>query len=391
MKIALVLDRFSLTRGGAERSMYELACALHDLGADVTLVAAAVDTTGLDPLPFQTVTLAPRGPTARSYWRSYQRTLADHCAVARYDIVHSITPVSSADVYQPRAGSVVHGAQRHFAAYENQLKIFFKRLATHLNRRRSLHAQAERDLCRPADGPIIAGISQYVIDQFKALYDLPDERLCVIRNGVNVDPLRSDETRARARKLRQLYDPDGNKTIFLFAAENYHLKGLSWLLRSAAQAAAQDRDFQIMVFGEKNYELYYRQAQRFGLTGRVLFMGRTSQMPAVLQMCDAVVLPTFNDACSRIVMEGLAADKPAITTAVNGAAEFLNHGKYGIVIEGCSDVPTLSRALLDLCDPTRRRHLTAAIEADHVYQRVSITRHARELMSLYQQIIAARK
>lgn len=69
MKIALVMERFSLTRGGGERSMYELGCCLEELGAEVTLVASQVDKSGLDYLPFKTAEEPVHSATARSQWR----------------------------------------------------------------------------------------------------------------------------------------------------------------------------------------------------------------------------------------------------------------------------------------------------------------------------------
>lgn len=387
MKIALVMERFSLTRGGAERSMYELGCCLGELGAEVTLVATQVDKNGLDYLPFKTVEEPVHSATAKSHWRRFEHVIAAHCAREKYDIVHSIAPLACADIYQPRGGSVLYGAKRHFAAYESNTIAFLKQATSGFNRRRSVQVRAERKLCAKANGPVIAGLSEYVVGQFKTLYGLNDERARVIRNGVRIEKLRSEEVRTQGEKLRKLYDPQGTKTIFVYAAENYHLKGLAWLLRSAARAvkltADRQDDFQIMVFGQNDYGRYYKQAQRLGLEGHVIFMGQTYQMPGVLQMCDAVVLPSYNDACSRTILEGLAAGKPGITTVFNGACEFLKGGKYGIVIERCGDVESLGGALARLCDKSQRQQMSAAIEDDRVYEQVSMVRHARELMALY--------
>lgn len=385
MRIALVLQRFSLIQGGAERSMYELGCCLHEMGADVSLVACDLDTTGINHAPFPIVRLKAAG-----HWRHWHHAVGLHCAGERYDIVHSTTPLPCADVYQPRAGSILHGRVRHCAAYENTATVLLKRMLGGFNFRRAAEEKAERRLCENPHGAVIAAVSEYVAQQFGTLYGLGDERVRVIHNGVQVEKLRSDDARAKGAKLRQQYDPHRVKTIFVYAAENYHLKGLSWLLRSAARTQQQlsgtDREVLIMVFGKENYEKYYRRVQRLGLSGTVLFMGQTGEMAAVLQMCDAVVLPTYNDACSRMIMEGLAADKPAITTAFNGAAEYLEKGKYGVVIDHCGDVEALSTALLQLHDQQRRERMAAAIHADCLYRRVSMARHARELMALYQDI-----
>ena len=106
-------------------------------------------------------------------------------------------------------------------------------------------------------------------------------------------------------------------------------------------------------------------------------------MPALLYMADAVVLPSYNDACSRLILEGLAVGRAGVTTRFNGAADFLGEGKYGLVIDRCDDVEALAEALLNLCDPQHQRQMSDAIASDDVCEQVSVHRHARQLMDLY--------
>ena len=93
------------------------------------------------------------------------------------------------------------------------------------------------------------------------------------------------------------------------------------------------------------------------LTDKVIFNGPTSKVPALATMADAMVLPTYNDACSRTIMEGLAAGCPGITTRYNGAADFLDEGQFGIILEKCGDAGELASALLTLCDRQRQQKM----------------------------------
>ncbi len=401
MKIALVLEKFTISRGGAERSTYELACALAELGADVTLLAGKINTGDLDDLPFRTRQLDVKGTTRTQRWHSLERALTVHISQNKYDVVHSMAPLSAADVYQPRGGSILHSGSRHIRSYNNFALAAVKRATAWMNMGRRARINSERAICRGLDGPLLAALSEYVAQQFRTDYGLPDERIRVIRNGVNTNRLRSEQAVSEGTELRSLYDPKGELTLFLFAAENPRLKGLEWLIRSAQQAAKQVaqqtaqqadqqltdplRDFRIMVIGGGTFKSYRSLARQLRLEQRILFMGSTSHMPGLLQMCDAVVLPTYNDACSRMVLEALAVGKPAVTTACNGAAEFLREGDYGFVIDRCDDVPALTDALLHLCDHNRQQQMCRQIEADRLYEKVSMKRHARELLALYGQ------
>jgi glycosyltransferase involved in cell wall biosynthesis len=300
-------------------------------------------------------------------------------------------PLPTAHVYQPRSGSILYSEKRHAASYECPLMANFKRATSILNRARQAWIANERKLSRTPDGPVVAALSNYVAEQFKTEYGLHENRIHLVRNGVRIDSFRSNETKEQGRRLRQLFDKKNNLAIFLFAADDPRRKGLSWLLKAAAQTATMltknERDFRIIVIGGKKIIPYRKQVRATTIEKRILFLGSTQQMPPLIQMCDAVVLPTYDDPCSRLIMEGLASGKPAITTSYNGAAEFLAAGKYGIIIENCPDTAALAHALLRLCDPQQQKKMSQAIESDHLYQQVSMQRHAQELLTLYKKLL----
>ena len=239
-------------------------------------------------------------------------------------------------------------------------------------------------------GPIVAAVSRYVAGQFERDYGLGAARIRVIGNGVMVEAFVSEQAQRQGEKLRKLYNPDGELTLFVFAAENMRLKGLGWLLQAVRRAKELNRDgrgFRVLIAGGENYVRYWHDCQKLGIGEQVVFMGTTQMMPAVLRMCDAVVLPSYNDACSRVVLEGLAAGRPAITTGYNGAAEFLGDGHYGIVIAECDDTEALAGALVRLCDEGECQAMRRAIEGDGVAEKVSMRRHAREMLEVYGEIL----
>jgi UDP-glucose:(heptosyl)LPS alpha-1,3-glucosyltransferase len=389
MKVALVLEKFSIARGGAERSTFELACRLSESGVDVTLIAGRIDR------PDRTLPCAlhelPRSGGNLRRWQNFQRAASRHLAQTHYDIVHSMVPLLEAHIYQPRGGSILNSSRRHAASYESALLRFVKRGTGWFNRPRQARIRAERQLCRIRRGPLVAALSTYVAQAFQNDYQLPPDRLRIVPNGIDTAALRNENARAGGERLRQLYSRDGQFALFLFAAENYRLKGLRWLIRAAKHAHSRltpsQRDFRIIVAGSENYEKYWKDAQTIATEPHVLFLGSTQEMPALINMCDAVVLPTYNDACSRLILEGLAAGKPGITTRYNGAADFLGEGKYGVIIDSCDDVEALAEALLCLCDPRQQQDLSRRIEADRLHERVSMARHARELLAWYEEIV----
>jgi UDP-glucose:(heptosyl)LPS alpha-1,3-glucosyltransferase len=387
MRIALVLEKFDLYRGGAERSSYELACGLAQAGHEVTMLAGAVKVDQFESLPFGIMHLPVEGKTRTGWWNNYQKVLREHLSKADYDIVHSMVPLAEVDIYQPRGGSISYSAMRHAESYKSKLAIRYKRTTAGMNRGRAAKIAAERKICTGSEGPVLAALSRYVREQFETQYSLPPERIRVIRNGIDIKAIRNRKVKEQGAKLRTLYDRDGQLALFLFVAENLRLKGLTVLLHAAQEAVklrSSQRDFRILVVSSEMYAPYYQLAQKLDLGNHIIFMGITRHVPALLHAADAVVLPTYNDACSRIVLEGLAAGTPAITTRYNGAADFVG-AKHGMVLEDCEDARGLALALLTLCDRHEQKRRAMSIEADKLYHQVSVERHVRELVELYEE------
>ena len=98
---------------------------------------------------------------------------------------------------------------------------------------------------------------------------------------------------------------------------------------------------------------YRRQARRLGVDERLKFWGPQTDLAPFYQAATVLALPTIYDPCSNVVLEALACGAPVITTAANGAGEFLTPGENGEVMERPDDLAGLTRALEDLPPPGR--------------------------------------
>lgn len=390
MRVALITEDLNPRRGGAERSASELAAELARQGMDLTVLARRVAVKSVDR-SYQDKIFRVSARTRVGQWCKFEQAVGRHLAETSYDIVHSLAPIPQADVYQPRGGSILYSARRSARTYACPVKSRIKVKTMVFNRARQVRIRRERTLCQVNPGPTILALSDYVQRQFQEEYPLADSRLRVIRNGIDIEPIRCEAAREQGRRLRERFDPRGALAIFLFAAENFRLKGLASLIEAAArlkESSPGKRDILILAAGGEDYSRYYQEVQKLGLGGKIVFPGSTRCMAAMLNMCDAAVLPTYNDACSRLVMEALAAGKPAITTRYNGATEFLGNGKYGITIDEPTNIQVLADALEQLRDPREQQRFCRAIEADRVFERVSIQRHVQELIAAYQEIVS---
>jgi UDP-glucose:(heptosyl)LPS alpha-1,3-glucosyltransferase len=311
-------------------------------------------------------------------------------------MIHSILPFDFVDVYQPRDGAYVESALRKAASFSNRFVQSFKKATFLLNLRRAALIRAERQLADKPDGPIVAAISNYVAEQFRRHYDLNDNRIAVIPNGVKTGepPDKNRVNRFREQILAGLgLKETDHPVLFLFAGHNFKRKGLDCLIRAMQPVSIQPAGRQafLVVAGADKSAGYLRLAGKLNVRQRVLFLGKVSNIADAIAATDVAVLPTFYDPCSRFILEALAAGKPVITTRFNGAVDFFTDNRHGKVVDKPDNVAALADALMYFTNLANIQKASQAIIADKIKENVSVTRLATQLKGLYEGILKNRR
>lgn len=389
MKLAIITERANITLGGAERSVFELAARMALLGVDVKILAA----TGA--AQSRMVSVLCSSAEKRVALKDFEKALLRHFEEKQYDIIHSTLPFDFADVYQPRGGSYPEAAIRNAASYNTAFMRIFKLLTSFANRRRASLAQAEKRLCRNEKGPVIAALSEYVRTQFKKHYNLPDERIAVIPNGIRLPAsaqrLKTDKLRAQI--LAKLNIKQANEPVFfLFAAHNFRLKGLANLIKAVAVVKSKftKRPACLIVAGRGQTRKYRRLAAGLNVKDRIIFLGPAGSIGNPLAVADVAVLPTYYDPSSRFILEALAAGKPVITTKYNGATDLFTADRHGRIFDSPDDIDSLAEAVRCFCSTENLIAAKKAIEDDDIKSKISIETHCKKLLALYDAIIKKR-
>jgi UDP-glucose:(heptosyl)LPS alpha-1,3-glucosyltransferase len=389
MKLAIITERANITLGGAEKSVFELAAAMALSGVDVKILAATGTTQS------HRVKVLCGNTSKRIALKDFRKALLAHLDENQYDIIHSTLPFAFADVYQPRGGSYPEAAVRNAASYNHTARRVFKLLTSFTNFRRTSLARAEKKLCKAENGPVVAALSEYVKTQFKKYYNLPDEKIRVIPNGIKLTPhtdkARSDKLRWQILSNFNLKEAD-EPVFFLFAANNFRLKGLSPLMQAIKilMEKLTQRPPYLLVAGRGAISYYRRLARRLKIRDRVIFLGPTSNIQNVLDIADVALLPTYYDPSSRFILETLAAGKPVITTKYNGAADLFTADRHGKVFDSPDDIGSLAEAVRYFCSTENLNAARKAIQNDDIKSKVSIQAHCKKLLALYDKIIKGR-
>ncbi len=184
-------------------------------------------------------------------------------------------------------------------------------------------------------------IGQHMIDDFK----VSKEKIRLIYRGVDLEKFtfRNFFVKKNSKK----------KTIGIIARIS-PLKGHVHFLKSLPGVLSEFPNLEVLIIGEApaHRRAYLKElfelAQKPYLKGKVKFLGRVQDIPAVLKKLDLLVLTTTTqEAFGRVIIEAGAVGVPVVATRVGGVVEIIEHGKDGLLVEP-ADPHGLSGAILKL-------------------------------------------
>jgi UDP-glucose:(heptosyl)LPS alpha-1,3-glucosyltransferase len=381
MKIAIVIEQFTPGAGGNERSTEQIARRLTARGHAVTILTNQSTPDAGEQLGVEV--REAEGPKTNSWWGLLLFRRWATRQLDAFDASLSVTLAVPATVVQPRGGTYRETLRSNIMRRPTPLKRLLREFSVLTSPKQLAMLWAEyRTLNSPRVKKIIA-ISHFVADQLFEHYAIPSRRIETIPNAASIVPFEPQQQAATRAKVRQLLGLDESDVVFLFAAMNPGLKGLSQLLKAMAEAGDAARQARLVVAGASPVS-EMNAAEALGIADRIRWVGLTGQIDAFYQAADVTVLPTFYDPASKVVIESLLHGKPAISTRYNGASQWIVDPPAGAtntsplgprlsedeqaalgqpagrMIDRPDATDQLARAITDLCDADERQRCTAA-------------------------------
>jgi glycosyltransferase involved in cell wall biosynthesis len=178
-------------------------------------------------------------------------------------------------------------------------------------------------------------------------HGLPERKVAVIGNGL------PDEAFTPAEPV--LPRLPNVVRAGMIARMNHPVKNHPAFLRAAAEVASRQPTVEFLLAGDGPLrpELE-RQVVRLGLKGRVLFLGDSRDIPAVLAALDILVVPSSSESLSNAILEAMAAGVPVVATAVGGTPELVVEGETGLLAPAGSDEALVAAMERFLTQPSLR-------------------------------------
>jgi glycosyltransferase involved in cell wall biosynthesis len=367
MRIAYILN--TLGTGGAERLVVSLAERMAARGHAVLIIVLLKEQPEDWKTAVPVVRLGMR-PSGRGALRGLARALG---AIRRFrpDVIH---------------GNNFHG---NLLARTMRLACPAARVIS------TLHNEYEggrgRMLalkCTDALTERTVAVCQAVAERALQLGIVPERKMSVITNGIDVD-LFSPDAQRRAMARRAL--DAGDDFVWLSAGRLAEAKDYPTVLRAFANVRAAIRGTQLWIAGtgEEEYaEVLRITAMRFGVADAVQWLGLQRDVAALLDAADGFVLGSAWEGMPLALAEAMAMEKPVVATGVGGVSELT--GSCGLVVPP-RDPEALARAMLSMMNtPPEARSFLGQSARERVRERFDMDAKAQDWEDLYEEV-ASRK
>jgi len=367
MKIGLANKQLDL-RGGTERDFYLTAERLRDLGHDVHLFC------GEFRVPPPAGTQAHKVPCMR-LGRTAQLLSFAHLGpmVIRphnCDVVLSFGRMVSQDILRSGGGSHRVFLEK-MRSGEGPLRQLWHRIS--LYHRSVLGLETVQ--FRPNAYKQILAVSQEVKREIIDTYGVPEDRVVVIYNGVDLDRFHPGNRDKVRLKIKQKWGIPPEAPLVLFVGRGFLRKGLDRLIRGWGVASL--RTVYLLVVGDDlHWNRYRRRAETQG-QGRIVLTGRQSNIEDYFAAADILALPALQEAFGNVILEALASGVPVITTPIVGAAEQLKGPLKEGILANADDSREMAEKILWMLD--RDRWPSLSTQARKIGENFTWENHFQEL------------
>lgn len=190
---------------------------------------------------------------------------------------------------------------------------------------RFIHHQ-ERQLIVAADCLIVC--SEYMKDTVRSIFNVRNEQLAVIPNGVEAPKSESI--------VDELFPELKQKKYIFSVGRMVPEKGFDTILEAAAMVKEKGADYTFVVAGKgPMLDEYKRRAAEKKLESHIAFIGYITdkQKTALITGCELAIFPSLYEPFGIVVLETMVFGKPTVASKTGGMKEIITHLQTGLLME----------------------------------------------------------
>ncbi len=328
--------------GGLQRDFMRIATACLEAGYRVLVYC--MEWQGPKPDGFDVVTIETHGIGNHARYADFADRVARRVRWRRPAAVIGFNKMPGLDLYYAADPCFEHKAQ------DMRSRVY------RMTPRYRTLARLERAVFGRASSTRIMLIAESQRDPFVQHYGTGDDRLHILPPGVSRDRRRGVDWEDQRREVRQEFEVGADEYLLVLIGSGFKTKGLDRALQALANLPVDlQRQCHFLAIGQDNPLIFERFARQLGVADRLRILKGRNDVPAILQGADVMVHPAYMESGGLVLIEGVIAGLPVITTSVCGFAGYVREAEAGIVLEEPFSQQELDRALVTALSDENRR------------------------------------
>ena len=377
MKVAVVRYKY-VNYGGAEGFVDQYTNQLVSAGHEVHIFAHQWEAENHSHLNVHPVPAWTFNAWIRAL--SFSWFVGRELGKGSFDIVQSHERIFDQDIY--RAGD---GCHREWLEQRKQFLSPVKRFFLAFNPFHRLILAMEKRLFEKGGCRKIVAISEMVKQDIQKHYKVPDEKIAVVYNGVALKRFHPENKKRHRLSIREKLNIPENEVLILFVGSGFERKGLKFLLQSLEFLSSDN--WRLLLMGKGNWSRYLPFASKENQK-KIHCQEPVDDLEKYYASADIFVLPSIYEPFGNANLEALASGLPVVTSRNSGAAEIIQHGETGRLIENHTDPKEIAGNINYLFDPHVRVNMGQ--KARTLAEKFTQERNLNEMIKVYQNVLSVR-
>jgi glycosyltransferase involved in cell wall biosynthesis len=207
--------------------------------------------------------------------------------------------------------------------------------STEMGRRDGLHTTTEKMIHETEawltyEAWKVICCSNYMVGHVRYVYGLPNDKLVMVPNGVNIHNYAGDYDHVAFRSKFALPE----EKIVLYVGRLVYEKGIHVLINAVPKILSKVNAKFIIVGSGYMKEQLLNIVRSMGLEHKVLFEGFMDEatLQRLQQVADAVVVPSLFEPFGIVALEAMAAQSPIVVSDTGGLSEIVEHDVTGVKV-----------------------------------------------------------
>ncbi len=357
-KVCFISPEYWPLSGGTGAYVYYLSNELMKNGYRIQIVTGSNQTQDVKVNPQLDVSFLkiPKIPIVKSFMlaASSSRKLQSIHAAAQVDVTHAQLPLTPNFAVPPNFGKALVCTVH--STWKGEAEAIRGEPYSRLNANEQFLVSFNGFLRFFEEGMLkrarkIIAVSRFTKWELTNYYKIPERKIRVIHNGVDVNKFKPAADKRRA-KQELGFNPDDLAIVSV--GRLYARKGLFTLIESMPAVIKRYPTAKFIISGKGQSDEIHKltaYAQHLGVKNNIVFTGYypDKKLPKLYQAADVFAFSTFYEHHPFAVLEALSTGLPIVTTTVGGIPETITSGKNGFLV-GTFKPKAFSEKILYLLD-----------------------------------------